>query len=83
MQLGEEEAQGVLINVHKYLNGGLKEDEAKIFSVMASTRTRDVGNKLEHRRFSLNTKKHFCALKVMELWYSLTREAVESPPWKS
>lgn len=37
-------------------------------------------HKLGCRRFALNTRKHFCAMRVMEHWHRLFREAVESYP---
>ena len=39
-RLGEEEAQGDLITVHKHLKGACREDGASLLSVVPSARTR-------------------------------------------
>jgi len=56
---GEMKAQGDLFNVYKYLQGGCKEDSARLFAVVPSDRTRGNGYKLKHKRFPLNIRKHF------------------------
>ena len=58
-QFREEEAQGDLINVCKYLQGGCKEDGARVCSVVPSDRTRGNGHKLKHRRFPLKIGNTF------------------------
>jgi len=55
----------------------------QIFSVLPSAKTRVNAPTRGHRRFPLNTWKHFCAVQMMERWHGLPREAVGSPPWRS
>jgi len=82
VQRREEDAHRDLINAYKYLKGGYNENEVRLFLVVPSNRTRGNGHKLQYRRFLQNTRKHFCAVRVMEHWHRLPREVVE-PPWRS
>lgn len=49
------------------------EDGSGLFSVVPSTRIRANGQKLEQRRFPLNTRKQFYAVQVTEHWHRLLR----------
>jgi len=68
-----------LISAYKYLKGGHEEDGARLVSVVTSDSTRGNGHKLKHRRFPLNIREHFFAVRVTEYWHRLPREVVESP----
>jgi len=59
-----QRAQGGLINVYTYLKAGCRENEGRLFSVVPSARTRGTGHKLEHGRYHLNTRQHFCVVQV-------------------
>ena len=54
-------------------------DEAGLFSVVRSDRTRSNGLKLEHRKFYTNTWMSFLVVRLMEHWNRLLRAVVESP----
>ncbi|PKU47515.1 hypothetical protein llap_2157 [Limosa lapponica baueri] len=67
-----------LINVHKYLKGGCREDGARLFLVVPSDRTRSNGHTLKHGKFPLNIRKHLFTVRVTKHWHRLPREVVES-----
>jgi len=54
-------------------------DEARLFSVVCSSRKRSNGLKLVHRKFHTNKQKNFFMVRTTEHWYRLPREVVESP----
>jgi len=65
-----------LITVYTYLKEWRKENEARLFSVVASARTRGNGHTLKHRRFPLNIRKRFFTVRVTEYRHKLPREVV-------
>ena len=55
----EKNGLGYLVNAYQYLMYGSQVDEARIFLVACSDRTRGNGQKLEQRKFHNNTRKNF------------------------
>ena len=53
-------------------------NEARLFLVVRSDRTRSNGLKPEHRKFCTNMWKNFFTVRVIEHWIRLPREVVES-----
>jgi len=65
--MGKRRLRKDLINIYKYEKGcGRQMDEARLFLVVHSDRTRSNGLKLEHRKFCANTQKYFFMIRVME-----------------
>ena len=54
-------------------------DEARLFPMVCSNRTRSNSLKPEHRKFCTNMCNNFFTVRVTERWNRLPREAVESP----
>ena len=78
--MGKRRLRGDLINVYRYLKGGGRQmDEARLFLVVCSNRTRSNGLKLEHRKFCTNMQKNIFTVMVAEHRSRLSREVVESP----
>ena len=78
--LGKRRLRGDLINVDKYLKGGGRQmDEARLFSVVYSDRTRSNGLKPKRRKFHTTIWKNFFMVRMMELWNTLHSGVVESP----
>ena len=75
VQPGDETARGDLIHVHRYLQGGCREDRARLFPVVS----RGHGPTLEHRRVPLNIRKPLFPGRVPQPRHRLPREVVESP----
>ena len=59
--------RGDPITAYKYLKGGCREDGARLFSMLASDRTRSNGHKVKHKKFHLSMRKNFFTLRVAEL----------------
>lgn len=55
-----------LTTMCKYLKEGCNEDGAMLFSLVVSARTEGRMYKWKHKSFTLNTRKHFHAVWVME-----------------
>lgn len=68
--------------LRRYLKGGCREDGARVFSVVPGDRMRGNGHKVEHKIFSLNTRKYFFTVKVMEHWHSFPERLWILHPWR-
>ena len=78
--LQKRRLRGDLINVYKHLQGNERQmDEAMLFSMVHTSRTRSNGLKLEHRKFHTKLQMNFITVRVTEHWNRLPREVVESP----
>jgi len=64
--LGKRKLRVNIVTMYKYMKGEFKKGEARLFSVAPSDRMRGNGHKLKHRRFLLNRRKHFFAVRVKE-----------------
>lgn len=68
------------IKEHQCVKGGCNEDTARIFSVVPSDRTGSDGFKLKHRRFPLDSKKHFFTVRVTNT--SCPGKLLNLYPWR-
>jgi len=77
--LEKRNLMGDLIKVCKYLKeSGKQMNEARLFSVVCSDRTRSNGLKFEHRKFYIDMWRNFM-VRMTEHWNRLPREVMESP----
>lgn len=67
----QEKAPRNLTNAYKYLKARSKKDGAVHLPVVPRASSNE--HSLEHKKFPLNTKQHFCAVRVTEHWHRLTR----------
>jgi len=70
---------GNLTKVYKYLQGGCKEDRARLCPVVPSDGPRGSGQELKNGRVPLNIRKCFFAVRVTAHWHRVPRESVASP----
>lgn len=67
------EGRGGSYQWYRHLKGGCREAGAGILSVVPEDKTRGDGQKRDHRRICLSTRKPFCAVRMMERWHRLPR----------
>jgi len=80
----ERSFRGDLISKYKYLKGGCKCDEERLFSIVANDWMRVNSHKLEHRMFHKNIRKHyfFFTVRLTEQCHRIPREIMELPSSK-
>lgn len=76
--LPKRRLRGDMIAVYKYLKGCHKAEGSALFS-LSQGRTRNNGVKLQGKRFSLDVRKKFLTVRVINQWNRLPREVVGSP----
>ena len=70
---------GDLINIYEYLKRGERQkDEASLFSLLYSDRTRSNGLKHEHRKFHTNMRKNLFMVRVIEQYLYLSLPSFNS-----
>jgi len=69
----QEKAPRNLTNAYKYLKARSKKDGAVHLPVVPRASSNE--HSLEHKKFPLNTRQHFCAVRVTEHWHRLPRSS--------
>ncbi|KAF7248610.1 Flagellar biosynthesis protein FlhA [Varanus komodoensis] len=77
--LEKRRLRGDMISLYKYLKGCHKEEGQDLFFLMPECRTRNNQFKLQQPRFSLDIRKSFLTVRVIQQWNQLPREVVSSP----
>lgn len=69
-----------LANVHEYLKGGCKKDQARLLSVVPHARKGGNRQKVKHRRFHQNIRKHYVSDGALAQGL---KDIISSLPWGS
>jgi len=79
VQPGEEKAEQGSRQCLAISIRGEATNAAKFCSAVPRDRKRGSGHELEHRKFHLNMRKNFCAVRVPKPWHRLCTEVLDSP----
>ena len=77
--LEKRRARGDSIAVFNYIKGRHVEEGTSLLTAALETRPRSNGFKLQERRFHLNSRKPFLAVRAVPKWNLLPRRVLESP----
>lgn len=76
-----EEDSGEFTDVFRYLKGEVQRGRSQVFFFQGCPGVRRGSGDNWNRKRSVNAGKHFCAVRVAELWHRLPREAAGSLSW--
>jgi len=71
--------RGNITNVYEHMKRRCEDDRGKLFSVVPGNGRSSNVHKVKHRRFPLNSRKHFFTVHVIKHWHILPREVVQFP----
>ena len=77
--LEKRRARGDRIAVFNYIKDRHVEEGGSLFIAALDSRTRSNGFKLQERRFHLNSRKHFLAVRAVYKWNMLPQRVMDSP----
>jgi len=77
--LEKKRLRGNLTALDSFLRRGRGEQDADLFFLVSTDRTRGNGSELHQERFRLDIRKHFFTETVVKHWNRLPRKVVDAP----